>query len=96
MKMIRCGILAAFATFAISAPALAADLRPAPRPVTAAPAPARVVDYWTGFRLGVTGGWGWNDQDSVNVVPTNANAVAIAGFRAREGKRRGDRRLDRL
>ena len=61
-------LLASAAAIALSAPALAADLR-APMPVKA---PAYVAAYsWTGFYLGVNvgGGWGTFDESLVGRRP---------------------------
>jgi outer membrane immunogenic protein len=52
--------LLALAAFAISGPAMAADMR---MPMKAAPPPV-VVSTWTGFYLGVNGGYSWGRADT--------------------------------
>lgn len=55
-------ILIGAAIAALAAPALAADLPVKARP-PAAPPP---VYNWTGFYVGVNGGWGWNNTSGYN------------------------------
>src|SRR5262245_4239197 len=37
--------------------------------VKAPPAPVAAVYNWTGFYVGVNGGWGWGQQDPFNLLP---------------------------
>lgn len=66
-------ILSKFLTYAallgMVAPAFAADM-----PVKAPPAPQPPVWSWTGFYIGVDGGYGWNQRtgDSVCINPAGA------------------------
>jgi outer membrane immunogenic protein len=57
----------------IAGPAMAADLR---MPVKAPYAPPPVVTSWTGFYIGVNGGYGWNKDtgSSTCVNPTGGSA----------------------
>ncbi|MFO1110566.1 MAG: outer membrane protein [Bradyrhizobium sp.] len=48
--------------------ASAADL--AARPYTKAPAPIVSVYNWTGFYIGINGGYGWNDSQDVGITGT--------------------------
>jgi outer membrane immunogenic protein len=57
MKKLIVGLVAIGAL--IAAPAMAADLR---MPVKAPPAPIAPAFSWTGFYLGIDGGYGWNDS----------------------------------
>ena len=50
-------LLGTVALVALAAPASAADL--GARPYVKAPAADRRVCDWTGFYVGVNGGWGW-------------------------------------
>ncbi|THD62650.1 MAG: porin family protein [Bradyrhizobium sp.] len=52
-------LIAAAGLVALTAPALAADMAPAPRAYTKAPAPVVAVYDWSGFYIGVNGGGGW-------------------------------------
>jgi outer membrane immunogenic protein len=64
-------LLAGLATSALIAPAMAADM----------PVPAAPTTTWTGFYVGVNGGWGQLANGSVNSVgaPNNCSDVASAG-----------------
>ena len=66
MKKITFALAAA--TALIAAPALAADLRPmaAKAPPMAAYAP---VPIWSGFYIGIHGGYGWGEADYINNFP---------------------------
>ena len=55
MKKLSTVLGALAAIVAISAPAAAADMR---MPMKA-PAPVAAVFSWTGFYVGINGGWGW-------------------------------------
>jgi outer membrane immunogenic protein len=52
-------LIAAAGLAALAAPALAADMAPAPRAYTKAPAIVAQVYDWTGFYVGVNGGGAW-------------------------------------
>jgi len=57
----------AMLVLAMGAPAMAADLPPAPPPVYKAPVIAPVVYDWTGFYVGGNIGYSWGEWDSTNV-----------------------------
>lgn len=71
---------------ALASPALAADLpgrsTPPSAPVMAAPAP-----LWTGFYLGIFGGYGWTDSDlnAAALRQNNVNALTPSGFAPKGG-----------
>src|SRR5437899_1100792 len=73
--------LAAALTFAFAGAASAADL--AARPYVKAPVAPLAVYNWTGFYVGVNGGWafdGWDDDKTGNLVAFSAGlAPAVAG-----------------
>ena len=73
--------LAAALTFAFAGSASAADL--AARPYVKAPVAPLAVYNWTGFYVGVNGGWafdGWDDDKTGNHVAFSAGlAPAVAG-----------------
>jgi outer membrane immunogenic protein len=73
-------LLGAAATGLLAGPAFAADLTnveplPAPEMVEAAP-----VNNWTGFYLGVLGGYGWATADTDAVGDIDANGFDIGGY----------------
>ena len=73
-------LLGAVATGIMAGPAFAADLTnveplPAPAMVEAAPA-----NNWTGFYLGVLGGYGWATADTDAVGDIDANGFDIGGY----------------
>ncbi|MGH6923979.1 MAG: outer membrane protein [Propylenella sp.] len=64
----------------LSAPALAADLgqvEPLPTPQYTEAAPA---NDWTGFYLGVLGGYGWGTAETNAVGDVDANGFDIGGY----------------
>ena len=71
MKKSILGLVAIGALMA--GPAMAADLR---MPVKAPPAPIVPVASWTGFYIGVNGGYGWNNDtgSSTCVNPTGGSS----------------------
>jgi outer membrane immunogenic protein len=65
-------------TLLFTGAASAADL--AARPYTKAPAPIAAVYSWTGFYIGVNGGYGWNDSQDVAVSGSPLiTAAQVAG-----------------
>jgi outer membrane immunogenic protein len=65
----RRGVLASVTILALglaAGSASAADLKPVYK---APPAPAPVVDPWTGFYVGVNGGYSWGPWDSTSIAP---------------------------
>lgn len=69
-SIIKTLLLAGVSTLAIAGTAAAADLRPA---YTKAPPPPPAFS-WTGFYVGVNGGWGWNDTSG------NTQCIAPGGI----------------
>jgi outer membrane immunogenic protein len=65
MKMKKIALAAAPLIMLTAGTASAADL--AARPYTKAPAAAATVYNWTGFYIGINGGYGWNDSQDVGV-----------------------------
>ena len=73
-------LLGAMATGVLAAPALAADLgnvEPLPMPPVVEAAPA---NNWTGFYLGVLGGYGWGTADTDAVGDIDADGFDIGGY----------------
>lgn len=73
-------LIGAVATGVFAAPALAADLtnvEPLPTPAAVQAAPA---NNWTGFYLGVLGGYGWATADTDAVGDIDANGFDIGGY----------------
>jgi outer membrane immunogenic protein len=70
---------AAALTIGLAQTAFAADLpqRPAPAPLLA-PTP---VYNWTGIYFGINGGWGWGNQEALNLI-TNRFEGDSVGFLA--------------
>jgi outer membrane immunogenic protein len=72
------------ATFAIAAlavaPALAADLPARPVYKGAAPAIVEAGYNWSGFYIGVNGGYGWSTSDWVSVGGVNAHPEGRGGL----------------
>jgi outer membrane immunogenic protein len=78
MLRIRSALLAAAAlTIGVAQTALAADLpqRPAPAPLLA-PTP---VYNWTGIYVGLNGGYGWGNQDPLNLITNRFDGESV-GF----------------
>jgi outer membrane immunogenic protein len=71
-------IFAAMLSFAAGSQAFAADL-PSP-PMQPAYAPAAVVPVynWTGFYVGVNGGYGWGTQDPFNIVTNRFDSFSAS------------------
>ena len=87
MKVRLKSAVAAAALLAISLGAQAADLPTAPvyQPA-AAPVVVKQVYNWTGFYLGVNGGYGWGSQNPFNIITdrfdnfsTNLSGGAFGG-----------------
>ncbi len=76
MKIASLSVAVASALLLVSANANAADLpvRPA-----AYVAPVVTTYNWTGIYLGINGGWGWGQQDPLNII-TNRFDNASIGF----------------
>jgi len=76
MKIASLSVAVASALLLVSANANAADLPARP----AAHVPTVVTTYnWTGIYLGINGGWGWGQQDPLNII-TNRFDNASIGF----------------
>lgn len=65
------------AAYIATSAAFAADL--AARPYTKAPPPAVAVYTWTGFYIGINGGYGWNDSQDVGVTGSNVIVISQPG-----------------
>jgi len=70
MRRFRCAAVAAAAIFGFALVASAADL-PTKAPVYKAP--VAIAPSWTGFYIGVNGGYGWKDR-TVNFTPNDIAA----------------------
>ena len=88
MKVILKSAFAAAASLTISLAAQAADLPMAPVQVqpVAAPVVVQRVYNWTGFYVGVNGGYGWGSQNPFNIITnrfdnftTNLSGGAFGG-----------------
>jgi outer membrane immunogenic protein len=76
MKMASLSAAAASVLLLVSANANAADLPPQP----AAYVPAVATAYnWTGIYLGINGGWGWGQQDPLNIITNRFDNFSL-GF----------------
>lgn len=75
MKRFLSAIAAGFASFAPCIAAQAADL--ATGPVYKAPIVAQQVYNWTGFYVGVNGGYGWGNQDPFNLLTNRFDAFSV-------------------
>ena len=67
---------AASALLLVSANANAADLPPRP---AAYAAPVATAYNWTGIYLGINGGWGWGQQDPLNIITNRFDNFSV-GF----------------
>jgi outer membrane immunogenic protein len=74
MKKLWTGIAAGLASFATLVSAQAADLPPAPS--YKAPMTVQQVYNWTGFYIGVNGGWGWGTQDPLNIITNRFDSLS--------------------
>ena len=82
-RVVFAGVLAlAIATIAASAPVVAADLPQAPPPMPRAPVfvPAPVYN-WSGFYIGINGGWGFGKSNWTNslFVPGSSGDFNLSG-----------------
>src|SRR5580692_4229522 len=77
--MIRNGLLTCVAVVALATGALAADLPTRKEPP---PAPAYAPFSWTGFYIGVNGGYGWGSAG--NITLSNNLGVALAPTAGRQ------------
>lgn len=68
MKNLWTAIGTAIAPFVTLISAQAADLPMAPYPAAAPAAVVERVYNWTGFYVGVNGGYGWGSQDPLNII----------------------------
>jgi outer membrane immunogenic protein len=78
MKNVLRSTAAAFAVLASSVGAWAADLPARP---AAYKAPIAASYNWTGIYLGVNGGWGWGNQDPLNIITNrfDNNSIGFSG-----------------
>jgi len=76
MKMASLSAAAASALLLVSANANAADLPPRP---AAYAAPVVTAYNWTGLYLGLNGGWGWGQQDPLNIITNRFDNFSV-GF----------------
>jgi outer membrane immunogenic protein len=73
-------LIAAAGLVALAAPALAADMAPAPRTYTKAPPPIVAPIYnWTGFYIGLNGGGGWGRASQFGVTSGNGVGFGTSG-----------------
>jgi len=81
-RVVFAGVLALIAMIAASAPVVAADLPQAPPPMPRAPAfvPAPVYN-WSGFYIGINGGWGFGKSNWTNslFVPGSSGDFNLSG-----------------
>jgi outer membrane immunogenic protein len=74
MKTILLSTVAAATLLTISLGAQAADLPMAPP--YKAPMAVQQVYNWTGFYIGVNGGWGWGTQDPLNIITNRFDSLS--------------------
>src|SRR5215472_13483730 len=80
--LVAAALSLAIATFAASAPVVAADLPQPPPPMPRAPAFVPVPVYnWSGFYIGINGGWGFGKSNWTNslAVPTSTGDFDLNG-----------------
>ena len=73
-------LLASACLFALAAPASGADL--AARPYTKAPVAMASVYNWTGFYLGINGGYGWGRSNWNDLGTRTSVSGGLAGVTA--------------
>jgi outer membrane immunogenic protein len=74
--------LIALATVALVAPAMAADLSPAPRPVYKAPPPPPPIWSWTGFYIGSNFGWIGSTDNTITNTGTDSGSLGLGSLLA--------------
>ena len=74
MKKLWTATAVGMASFATLVSAQAADLPPAPS--YKAPMAVQQVYNWTGFYVGVNGGWGWGTQDPLNIITNRFDSLS--------------------
>ena len=74
MKKLWTATAVGMASFATLVSAQAADLPPAP--AYKAPMAVQQVYNWTGFYIGVNGGWGWGTQDPLNIITNRFDSLS--------------------
>jgi outer membrane immunogenic protein len=75
MKRFLSAIAAGFASFATCIAAQAADLPM--EPAYKVPVAVQQVYNWTGFYIGVNGGYGWGSQDPFNILTNRFDAFSV-------------------
>jgi len=76
MKTILRSIVAATTLLTVSLTAQAADLPMAPYQPPPAPVVVQQVYNWTGFYVGVNGGYGWGTQDPLNIITNRFDSLS--------------------
>jgi len=76
MKKVLLSTVAASALLLVSVNAQAADLPPQP---AAYAAPVVTTYNWTGIYVGLNGGWGWGQQDPLNIITNRFDNFSV-GF----------------
>lgn len=74
MKSAALSTVAASVLWLASAQADAADLPVRPAPYAA---PVAATYNWTGIYLGLNGGWGWGQQDPLNIITNRFDNVSV-------------------
>jgi outer membrane immunogenic protein len=69
-------VFAAMLFVAAGSHAFAADLPSPPMQPAYAPAAVALAYNWTGFYVGVNGGYGWGNQDPFNIVTNRFDSFA--------------------
>ena len=70
-------VVIALASVALIAPAMAADLSPAPRPVYKAPPPPPPVWSWTGWYIGSNFGWIGSTDNTITNTGTDTGGAGL-------------------